>query len=246
MVCIMCGTTCEPPDDLRTCPDCWRKNTLIPQAIRRPDMGWTRDNPVALTARQFQRRNHPVVRMSKVWSTRLGPVGERFSKLDYGPPGSLKSTEMVGELNDLIVCNDAVGILNLAEEGFSLAAADRLERCEVVSDKFLCTAMTNLEGLMHSVKKHGAAFIALDSFSANHPNQVQSLAGFHQASGCCLLISTHATKDNSPAGTTALTHYVDIVVRHEIDGDSVRMICEKNRYGPLNSWSESRHVNIPA
>ncbi|MCE2489513.1 MAG: DNA repair protein RadA [Anaerolineae bacterium] len=162
-----------------------------------------------------------------------------------GEPGIGKST-LILQLGALLA--DALGpVLYVSGEESARQIRMRADRLALQADELYLLTETQLETVLAQVGRIGPRLLVIDSIqtmqgeaSGSAPgsvSQVRDCAGRLQvlakASGICVVLIGHVTREGSIAGPRVLEHLVDTVLYMEGDPfQAYRLLrCVKNRFG---------------
>ena len=250
-VCSHCGR--QSPAYLGRCPGCGEFNTMaeepepdsrvaaaktpasatgggVPQRLAEVDTGAGERIPV------------PLAEFSRVLGGGFVPGS---IALIGGEPGIGKST-LILQLGALLA--DSMGpVLYVSGEESARQIRMRADRLGLQAGALYLLTETRLEAVLAQVERLGPRLLVIDSIqtmqgetSASAPgsvSQVRDCAGRLQAlakaSGICVILIGHVTREGSIAGPRVLEHLVDTVLYMEGDPfQAYRLLrCVKNRFG---------------
>ena len=251
--CSDCGGT--SPKWLGKCPHCHAWNTLIESVAESSAPAKNRFASLAKTAE--------VMRLSDIEATDMARTPTGLEELDRvlgggvveggvvligGDPGIGKSTLLLQALDAL----QRVGANTLYVTGEESGAqvALRAQRLGLNASQVNVLAEIQLEKILATLDATRPAIAVIDSIQTVYSDQLTSAPGsvaqvrecaahltrMAKASGVCVVLVGHVTKEGALAGPRVLEHMVDTVLYFEGDTHSsfrlVRAI--KNRFGAVN------------
>ena len=252
-VCSDCGGT--SPKWLGKCPACGAWNSLIEGIALQ--QGETKNRFAALSAtaevavladieaNEVERSPTGHEELDRVLG---GGIVEGGVVLIGGDPGIGKSTLLLQALDSLQRQGKSTLYVTGEESGAQVALRSRrlgLERSQV-----RVLAEIQLEKILATLQSHAPDVAVIDSIQTVYSDQLSSAPGSvaqvrecaahltraAKASGCCIVLVGHVTKEGALAGPRVLEHMVDTVLYFEGDTHGpfrlVRAI--KNRFGAVN------------
>jgi DNA repair protein RadA/Sms len=252
--CTECGGT--SPRWLGKCPHCEAWNTLIETV---PEVGsasgknrfaaLARSTPIAvladIEAAEVARTPTGIDELDRVLG---GGIVEGAVVLIGGDPGIGKSTLLLQAVDSLQRAQVSALYVTGEESGAQVALRSRRLGLEQSQVKVL--AEINLEKILATLAATQPAVAVIDSIQTVYSDQLTSAPGSvaqvrecaahltraAKASGTCIVLVGHVTKEGALAGPRVLEHMVDTVLYFEGDTHSsfrlVRAI--KNRFGAVN------------
>jgi DNA repair protein RadA/Sms len=259
--CTDCGGT--SPKWLGKCPACGAWNTLIESVFEAPSAVKNRFAPLAGSAAGANEvvaladiEAADVARwptgQSELDRALGGGLVEGGVVLIGGDPGIGKSTLLLQALDSLERAGHKTLYISGEESGAQVAL--RAQRLGLVYSRVNVLAEIQLEKILatlHAQQPHGPVKVAvIDSIQTLYSDQLTSAPGSvaqvrecaahltraAKASGTCIVLVGHVTKEGALAGPRVLEHMVDTVLYFEGDTHSsfrlVRAI--KNRFGAVH------------
>ncbi len=251
--CTDCGGT--SPRWLGRCPHCEAWNTLVETVAEGAASGKNRFASLAPTsgvsvlseieAAEVARTPTGIGELDRVLG---GGIVEGGVVLIGGDPGIGKSTLLLQAVDAL----QRAGLASLYTSGEESGAqvALRSRRLGLDHSQVRVLAETQLEKIIAVLRKTQPAVAVIDSIQTLYSEQLSSAPGSvaqvrecaahltreAKASGTCIILVGHVTKEGALAGPRVLEHMVDTVLYFEGDTHSsfrlVRAI--KNRFGAVN------------
>ena len=255
--CTECGGI--SPKWLGKCPHCNAWNTLIESVAESTSLAKNRYSG----GHQGLTRACEVMALADIDATDMARTPTGQDELDRvlgggiveggvvligGDPGIGKSTLLLQALDSL----QRVGLSTLYVTGEESGAqvALRSRRLGLNGSQVMVLAETQLEKILATLEATQPAIAVIDSIQTVYSEQLSSAPGSvaqvrecaahltraAKASGVCIVLVGHVTKDGALAGPRVLEHMVDTVLYFEGDTHSsfrlVRAI--KNRFGAVN------------
>jgi DNA repair protein RadA/Sms len=252
--CNECGGT--SPKWLGRCPSCGAWNTLIEsvaegasknrfQAVTR---GLNPPQPVAtlseIEASEIERQPTGIEELDRVLGGGLVAGGV---VLIGGDPGIGKSTLLLQALDAL---SRTLKTLYVTGEESGAQVALRSRRLGLEASQVRVLAEIQLEKILATIESEQPAVAVIDSIQTVYSDQLTSAPGsvaqvrecaahltrMAKASGTCIVLVGHVTKEGALAGPRVLEHIVDTVLYFEGDThSSFRLVrAFKNRFGAVN------------
>ena len=251
--CTDCGGT--TPKWLGKCPHCNAWNTLIESVAESNAPAKNRFASLAKTAE--------VVRLGSIEATDMDRMPTGLEELDRvlgggiveggvvligGDPGIGKSTLLLQALDALQRAGADTLYVTGEESGAQVAL--RANRLGLTNSQVNVLAEIQLEKILATLGNTRPAIAVIDSIQTVYSDQLTSAPGsvaqvrecaahltrMAKASGVCVVLVGHVTKEGALAGPRVLEHMVDTVLYFEGDTHSsfrlVRAI--KNRFGAVN------------
>ncbi len=252
--CTECGGT--SPRWLGKCPHCEAWNTLI-ETVPEAAPGASKNRFAALA------QSAPVTVLADIEATEVSRTPTGIDELDRvlgggiveggvvligGDPGIGKSTLLLQALDNLQ--RSEVPTLYVTGEESGAQVALRSRRLGLGQSQVKVMAEINLEKILATLASTQPAVAVIDSIQTVYSDQLTSAPGSvaqvrecaahltraAKASGTCVILVGHVTKEGALAGPRVLEHMVDTVLYFEGDTHSsfrlVRAI--KNRFGAVN------------
>ncbi len=254
--CSDCGGT--SPKWLGKCPHCNAWNTLIEGAA---DSGPSKNR----YSSQFQSlaKASELTMLSDIEATDMARIPTGHEELDRvlgggiveggvvligGDPGIGKSTLLLQALDSLQRAGQSTLYVTGEESGAQVAL--RARRLGLDGSEVKVLAEIQLEKILATLDANQPAIAVIDSIQTVYSDQLTSAPGSvaqvrecaahltraAKASGVCIVLVGHVTKEGALAGPRVLEHMVDTVLYFEGDTHSsfrlVRAI--KNRFGAVN------------
>ncbi len=252
--CTECGGT--NPRWLGKCPHCEAWNTLIESVAEGASApgknrfaALAKSAPVAvladIEAADVARTPTGIDELDRVLG---GGIVEGGVVLIGGDPGIGKSTLLLQALDGLQRAQVSTLYVTGEESGAQVALRSR--RLGLVQSQVKVQAEINLEKILATLASTQPAVAVIDSIQTVYSDQLTSAPGSvaqvrecaahltraAKASGTCIVLVGHVTKEGALAGPRVLEHMVDTVLYFEGDTHSsfrlVRAI--KNRFGAVN------------
>jgi DNA repair protein RadA/Sms len=164
-----------------------------------------------------------------------------------GDPGIGKSTLLLQALADLSATHR---VLYVSGEESTQQIALRAKRLALAAQRLDCLAEINLERIQSVLAERKPEVAVIDSIQTVYSEALQSAPGsvaqvrecaaqltrVAKASGACIVMVGHVTKEGALAGPRVLEHIVDTVLYFEGDThSSFRLVrAFKNRFGAVN------------
>jgi DNA repair protein RadA/Sms len=169
-----------------------------------------------------------------------------------GDPGIGKST-LLTQVGRLVASDDTGperAVLYISGEESPQQVRLRCERLGALSDRLLVVGETDVGAMLHHIGAVKPAMVVLDSVQTAYDPSLESapgtvsqvrsvasaLAGAARASGPCVFLVGHVTKEGALAGPRVLEHMVDTVLYFEGDRHHAYRVLRavKNRFGPTD------------
>ncbi|MCZ4313113.1 DNA repair protein RadA [Comamonadaceae bacterium G21597-S1] len=252
-VCSDCGGT--SPKWLGKCPACGAWNTLIESAAPAPSAVRNRFASLARTAEVATLGDIEAVDMARTPTGHEeldrvlgGGIVDGGVVLIGGDPGIGKSTLLLQALHSLQVAGKRTLYVTGEESGAQVAL--RARRLGLDGSQVQVLAEIGLEKILATLDAVQPEIAVIDSIQTVYSDQLTSAPGSvaqvrecaahltraAKASGVCIVLVGHVTKEGALAGPRVLEHMVDTVLYFEGDTHSsyrlVRAI--KNRFGAVN------------
>ncbi|MCP5261023.1 MAG: DNA repair protein RadA [Rhodoferax sp.] len=252
-VCSDCGGT--SPKWLGKCPACGAWNTLIESAAPAPSAVRNRFASLAKTAEVATLGDIEAVDMARTPTGHEeldrvlgGGIVDGGVVLIGGDPGIGKSTLLLQALHSLQVAGKRTLYVTGEESGAQVAL--RARRLGLDGSQVQVLAEIGLEKILATLDAVQPEIAVIDSIQTVYSDQLTSAPGSvaqvrecaahltraAKASGVCIVLVGHVTKEGALAGPRVLEHMVDTVLYFEGDTHSsyrlVRAI--KNRFGAVN------------
>ncbi|MEZ5636154.1 MAG: DNA repair protein RadA [Burkholderiaceae bacterium] len=252
-VCSDCGGT--SPKWLGKCPACGAWNTLIESAAPAPSAVRNRFASLAKTAEVATLGDIEAVDMARTPTGHEeldrvlgGGIVDGGVVLIGGDPGIGKSTLLLQALHALQVAGKRTLYVTGEESGAQVAL--RARRLGLDGSQVQVLAEIGLEKILATLDAVQPEIAVIDSIQTVYSDQLTSAPGSvaqvrecaahltraAKASGVCIVLVGHVTKEGALAGPRVLEHMVDTVLYFEGDTHSsyrlVRAI--KNRFGAVN------------
>ncbi len=251
--CTDCGGT--TPKWLGKCPHCNAWNTLIESVAESNAPVKNRFASLAKTAE--------ITRLGSIEATDMARTPTGLEELDRvlgggmveggvvligGDPGIGKSTLLLQALDALQRVGSNTLYVTGEESGAQVAL--RAQRLGLLNSQVNVLAEIQLEKILATLDSTRPAIAVIDSIQTVYSDQLTSAPGsvaqvrecaahltrMAKASGVCVVLVGHVTKEGALAGPRVLEHMVDTVLYFEGDTHSsfrlVRAI--KNRFGAVN------------
>jgi DNA repair protein RadA/Sms len=164
-----------------------------------------------------------------------------------GDPGIGKSTLLLQALSELAAAHR---VLYVSGEESTQQIALRAKRLALATQRLDCLAEINLERIQAILAERKPEVAVIDSIQTVYSEALQSAPGsvaqvrecaaqltrVAKASGACVVMVGHVTKEGTLAGPRVLEHIVDTVLYFEGDThSSFRLVrAFKNRFGAVN------------
>src|SRR6476661_471172 len=252
--CTECGGT--SPRWLGRCPHCEAWNTLV-ETVAETGAGPGRNRFASLAktaevavlsdieASEVERQPTGIGELDRVLG---GGIVEGGVVLIGGDPGIGKSTLLLQALDGLQ--RAAVPTLYVTGEESGAQVALRSRRLGIDNSQVQVLAEIQLEKILGTLQQLRPAVAVIDSIQTVYSDQLTSAPGSvaqvrecaahltraAKATGTCIVLVGHVTKEGALAGPRVLEHMVDTVLYFEGDTHSsfrlVRAI--KNRFGAVN------------
>jgi DNA repair protein RadA/Sms len=253
-ICTECGATSAKWEG--QCKSCDAWNTLVESVVENTSPVKNRFASLAKSAE--------VKTLSDIEATDIDRTPTGIEELDLvlgggfveggvvligGDPGIGKSTLLLQALDALQQAGHPTLYVTGEESGAQIALRSR--RLGHHNSQVKVQAEIQLEKILATLEATAPRFAVVDSIQTLYSDQLTSAPGsvaqvrecaahltrFAKASGVCLILIGHVTKDGSLAGPRVLEHMVDTVLYFEGETHSnfrlVRAI--KNRFGAVNS-----------
>ena len=252
-VCSDCGGT--SPKWLGKCPACGAWNTLIESTAPAPSAVRNRFASLARTAEVATLGDIEAVDMARTPTGHEeldrvlgGGIVDGGVVLIGGDPGIGKSTLLLQALHSLQVAGKRSLYVTGEESGAQVAL--RARRLGLDGSQVQVLAEIGLEKILATLDAVQPEIAVIDSIQTVYSDQLTSAPGSvaqvrecaahltraAKASGVCIVLVGHVTKEGALAGPRVLEHMVDTVLYFEGDTHSsyrlVRAI--KNRFGAVN------------
>ena len=252
--CTECGGS--SPRWLGKCPHCEAWNTLV-ETVPESPAGGGKNRFAALA------KSAPVTVLADIEATEVSRAPTGIDELDRvlgggiveggvvligGDPGIGKSTLLLQALDNLQRAEIPTLYVTGEESGAQVALRSR--RLGLDQSQVKVLAEINLEKILATLATTRPAVAVIDSIQTVYSDQLTSAPGSvaqvrecaahltraAKASGTCIVLVGHVTKEGALAGPRVLEHMVDTVLYFEGDTHSsfrlVRAI--KNRFGAVN------------
>ncbi len=251
--CSECGGT--SPKWQGKCPHCGAWNTLVESVAEAAGAGRHRFASLARTAEVATLADIEAVDMARTPTgidelDRVlgGGIVEGGVVLIGGDPGIGKSTLLLQALDGLQRQGQATLYVTGEESGAQVALRSR--RLGLDGSQVKVLAEIQLDKIIATLEKTRPAIAVIDSIQTVYSGELTSAPGsvaqvrecaahltrLAKASGVCIVLVGHVTKEGALAGPRVLEHMVDTVLYFEGDTHSsfrlVRAI--KNRFGAVN------------
>jgi DNA repair protein RadA/Sms len=236
------------------CPHCQSWNTLIEAVAERTA---SRFAPVSETGQvqnlsevedgEEARYSSGIAEFDRVLG---GGLVEGGVVLLGGDPGIGKSTLLLQALCQMSQCSPRREVLYVSGEESARQVALRARRMALDAKAIHLLAEIRLEQIQAVLSERRPGVAVIDSIQTIYSDALQSAPGsvaqvrecaaqltrLAKASGTCMILVGHVTKEGSLAGPRVLEHMVDTVLYFEGDThSSFRMIrAFKNRFGAVN------------
>jgi DNA repair protein RadA/Sms len=252
-VCSECGGA--SPKWLGKCPACGAWNTLIESAAPNPSAARHRFASLARTTEVATLGDIEAVDMARTPTGHEeldrvlgGGIVDGGVVLIGGDPGIGKSTLLLQALHSLQVAGKRTLYVTGEESGAQVAL--RARRLGLDGSQVRVLAEIGLEKILATLDAVQPEIAVIDSIQTVYSDQLTSAPGSvaqvrecaahltraAKASGVCIVLVGHVTKEGALAGPRVLEHMVDTVLYFEGDTHSsfrlVRAI--KNRFGAVN------------
>lgn len=251
--CTECGGT--TPKWQGKCPSCGAWNTLVETVAEAPSAQRHRFAPLAASAEvavladiEAQEEPRTPTGIAELDRVLGGGIVEGGVVLIGGDPGIGKSTLLLQALDALQRAQVATLYVTGEESGAQVALRSR--RLGLDNSQVQVLAEIQLEKILATLAASKPAVAVIDSIQTVYSDQLTSAPGSvaqvrecaahltraAKASGTCVILVGHVTKEGALAGPRVLEHMVDTVLYFEGDTHSsfrlVRAI--KNRFGAVN------------
>jgi DNA repair protein RadA/Sms len=252
--CTECGGT--SPRWLGKCPHCEAWNTLL-ESVAEPAAHTTRNRfaPLVKTAELATLADieitdvlHQPCGLAELDRVLGGGFVPGAVVLIGGDPGIGKSTLLLQALDALQ--RKGLSTLYVTGEESGAQVALRSKRLDLGQSQVQVLAEIQLEKILATLAKARPGIAVIDSIQTVYSDQLSSAPGsvaqvrecaahltrMAKASGICVVLVGHVTKDGALAGPRVLEHMVDTVLYFEGDThSSFRLIRGiKNRFGAVN------------
>lgn len=219
--CCSCGASSGAR--LSVCVRCFASGAMLP-VMTSPYASEVADSAIR-TARDLAAAKSSSLDLGPELAEIVGvlPLG-LWSLATYGPPGSGKSTLLL-LLADRLTHALGPVLYVAAEEGHAASMSAKLVRLEMRSDEVHIACLSSPGAMLAAIGSVNAKVLMLDSITHSLLT-IEDVARLQRESGVSVVTSLHATKSGAPRGSTAITHWADVVVRLEPG----RWYREKSRY----------------
>ena len=252
--CTECGGS--SPRWLGKCPHCEAWNTLV-ETVPDAPAGAGKNRFAALA------KSTPVTVLADIEATEVSRAPTGIDELDRvlgggiveggvvligGDPGIGKSTLLLQALDNLERAQIPTLYFTGEESGAQVALRSR--RLGLDHSQVKVLAEINLEKILATLANTRPAVAVIDSIQTVYSDQLTSAPGSvaqvrecaahltraAKASGTCIVLVGHVTKEGALAGPRVLEHMVDTVLYFEGDThSSFRLVrASKNRFGAVN------------
>jgi len=233
------------------CPYCQLWNTLVETVAEKNSTRFTHTNEISkvqnlekIKAGEESRYSTGITEFDRVLG---GGLVHGSITLLGGDPGIGKSTLL---LQALCYLSDSRDVLYVSGEESAHQIALRAKRLSLVTKNVHLLTEIQLERIQEVLAKNKPDVAVIDSIQTIYSETLQSAPGsvaqvrecaaqltrMAKASGTCIILVGHITKEGTLAGPRVLEHMVDTVLYFEGDThSSFRLIrAFKNRFGDIN------------
>ncbi|MDQ7988621.1 MAG: DNA repair protein RadA [Candidatus Dactylopiibacterium sp.] len=252
-ICTECGA--QSPKWQGQCPGCGQWNTLVESAPEPAAGAGTRFASLAAGAARLQKLSEIDPRESPRAPTGIdeldrvlgGGLVPGMVVLIGGDPGIGKSTLL---LQALVRVQPAQRTLYVSGEESAEQIALRARRLQLEAGDLPLLPEISLEKILATLGELKPEVVVIDSIQTLYSEALQSAPGsvaqvrecaaqltrHAKATGTCMILVGHVTKDGALAGPRVLEHIVDTVLYFEGDTHSSYRLVRafKNRFGAVN------------
>lgn len=249
--CSQCGH--ESSKWMGQCPACKQWNTFTEEVITESKKGGAKSvkasaspmNISEVTSRDEERMPVGIRELDRVLG---GGIVRGSLSLVGGDPGIGKSTLLLQVCRSL--ANQKRRVLYVSGEESMHQIKMRAERIGTFEEEMLLFCETDLEAILHAVRKAKPEFVVIDSIQTMYSAELSSAAGsvsqvrevtaqmmrIAKEDNVAVFIVGHVTKEGVVAGPRTLEHMVDTVLYFEGEREAAYRILRgvKNRFGSTN------------